>query len=148
MIRQAVGGDADAIRRCAAEAYGRYVPRIGRKPAPMMANFVEQIAARQVHVAVDGNDDVLGFIAFYPKDDHVFLEGVAVFPHAAGRGIGKALIAYCEAAASAQGIGAVHLYTNEKMTENLLIYPRLGYTEVDRRTEDGFNRVYFVKRLA
>ena len=44
-------------------------------------------------------------------------------------------------------LNAVHLYTNEKMAENLLIYPKLGYTEVERRTEDGFNRVYFEKTL-
>lgn len=35
----------------------------------------------------------------------------------------------------------LHLYTNEKMTENLSIYPKLGYVEVGRRTENGFNRV-------
>jgi len=33
------------------------------------------------------------------------------------------------------------------MTENLSIYPHLGYIEVDRREEDGFSRVYFEKRL-
>jgi len=43
---------------------------------------------------------------------------------------------------------AVHLYTNEKMTDNLSIYPRLGYVEVARRHEDGFDRVFFEKRLS
>jgi hypothetical protein len=33
------------------------------------------------------------------------------------------------------------------MTDNLSLYPHLGYAEVDRRTEDGFNRVYFEKDL-
>jgi hypothetical protein len=33
------------------------------------------------------------------------------------------------------------------MTENLSIYPRLGYVEVARRSEDGFNRVFFEKQL-
>jgi hypothetical protein len=33
------------------------------------------------------------------------------------------------------------------MTENLAFYPRLGYEEVDRRTDGGFERVFFVKRL-
>ena len=33
------------------------------------------------------------------------------------------------------------------MTENLELYPRLGYREVDRREEDGFSRVFFRKRL-
>ena len=47
-----------------------------------------------------------------------------------------------------RGLKAVHLYTNEKMTENLSLYPRLGYIEVARRMEDGFSRVYFEKSLA
>lgn len=148
MIRQAAGADESAIRKCAAEAYARYVPLIGRKPPPMVADFAEQIAAGQIHVAVDDDNDVQGFIVFYRRNGDLLLENVAVFPHASGRGIGKALIAYCEAAACSQGLGAVRLYTNEKMSENLLLYPRLGYTEVERRREDGFNRVYFVKRLA
>jgi hypothetical protein len=33
------------------------------------------------------------------------------------------------------------------MTENLKFYPRRGFTEVDRRTEDGFPWVYFRKQL-
>jgi GNAT superfamily N-acetyltransferase len=68
-------------------------------------------------------------------------------PRAAGRGVGKALIGFCENAAR-RLISTVHLYTNEMMTENLSIYPKLGYVEVGKRTEDGFNRVYFEKTLA
>ncbi len=37
--------------------------------------------------------------------------------------------------------------TNEKMSQNLSIYPHLGYVETGRRIEDGFNRVYFEKKL-
>jgi len=43
--------------------------------------------------------------------------------------------------------GRVSLYKNEKMTDNLSIFLRLGYVEVQRRSEDGFARVYFEKRL-
>jgi GNAT superfamily N-acetyltransferase len=68
-------------------------------------------------------------------------------PRAAGCGVGKTLIGFCENAARQRGMNAVHLYTNEKMTDNLSIYPKLGYVEVARRTESGFNRVYFEKSL-
>ena len=147
MIRQAVTEDEAAIRACAESAYARYVAAIGRKPAPMVADFAAQIAAGQVHVATDEGDGMQGFVVFFPKQDHMFLENVAVQPTAAGRGIGKSLIRFCEEEARRLGLGAVHLYTNEKMTENLSIYPHLGYTEVGRRTEEGFNRVFFEKRL-
>jgi ribosomal protein S18 acetylase RimI-like enzyme len=146
MIRQARTSDEPEIRDCAGQAYARYVPAIGRKPAPMVADFAAQIAAGQVYVATDERDLFAGFIVFYPEQGHILLENVAVLPRAAGRGVGKALIGFCEDAARQRGMD-VHLYTNEKMTENLSIYPRLGYVEVGRRTEDGFNRVYFEKSL-
>jgi len=111
----------------------------------MIADFTAQIAAGDVFIATDDQDRFQGFIVFHAEAGHVLLENVAVLPDAAGRGVGKALIGFCETAAQEQGLRAVQLYTNEKMAENLSIYPKLGYSEVGRRTEDGFNRVYFEK---
>ncbi|MBN8291596.1 GNAT family N-acetyltransferase [Rhodobacter sp. NTK016B] len=147
MIRLAEARDEAAIRDCAAQAYARYVPRIGREPAPMLADYASQIAAGRVHVSESDTGAFQGFIVFVNEDRHVLLENVAVLPEAAGQGIGKALIAFCEAAARAGGKRAVRLYTNAAMTENLSIYPRLGYIEYDRRVEDGFDRVCFEKIL-
>jgi ribosomal protein S18 acetylase RimI-like enzyme len=148
MIRPAQASDEPGIRDCAAQAYARYVPMIGRKPAPMVADFAAQIAAGVVYVATDDQATFQGFIVFYAEEGHILLENVAVLPSAAGRGVGKALISFCENAARQSGANAVHLYTNEKMTDNLSIYPRLGYVKVAQRTEDGFNRVYFEKSLS
>jgi hypothetical protein len=33
------------------------------------------------------------------------------------------------------------------MVENLRFYPQRGYTETNRAIEDGYRRVYFIKRL-
>lgn len=148
VIRPARPDDAPAIQACARQAYGRYVLRIGRPPAPMAADYAALIAAGDVHVATGADGGFLGFIVYRAAGRDLLLENVAVLPGAAGRGIGKALIAHCEQAARAQGAAAVRLYTNAKMTENLALYPRLGYTETARRSEDGFERVYFEKRLA
>lgn len=148
VIRRARPDDAPAIRGRARQAYARYVPRIGRPPAPMAADYAALIAVGDVSVATEADGGFLGFIVFRAAGRDLLLENVAVLPGAAGRGIGKALIAHCEQAARAQGAAAVRLYTNAKMTENLALYPRLGYTETARRSEDGFERVYFEKRLA
>ncbi|MDZ3992084.1 GNAT family N-acetyltransferase [Pseudomonas sp. Teo4] len=147
MIRLAKACDEPSIRTCAEQAYAHYVPLIGRKPAPMVADYVAQIAAGFVHVATDDQGGFQGFIVFYPEAGYMLLENVAVLPSAAGRGVGKALIGFCEHTARQLGLPAVHLYTNEKMTDNLSIYPKLGYVQVAQRTEDGFSRVYFEKSL-
>ncbi|WP_299823364.1 GNAT family N-acetyltransferase [uncultured Jannaschia sp.] len=148
MIRIAGEGDIPRIRSCAELAYSRYVTAIGRKPAPMVADFASQIVTGDVYVATDAEGEILGFIVFFEELGYIMLENVAVFPEAAGRGVGKELVGFCEETARRRGLDAVHLYTNEKMTENLSIYPRLGYLEVGRRTEDGFNRVYFKKSVS
>ena len=147
MIRKAVADDEAAIQECADKAFSGYISLIGRQPAPMTADFSAQIAAGQIYVVLNDGGDLLGYIAFFPQGNHMNLDSIAVLPAAAGRGIGKKLITFCEAEARRLGLEAVHLYTNEMMTANLSIYPRLGYVEVDRRTDEGFNRVFFQKKL-
>lgn len=147
MIRQAYTMDEPDVRDCAERAYARYIPLLGRKPTPMVADYGAQIAAGEVHVATDDDGILQGFIVFRPEGEYILLENIAILPSKAGRGIGKALIAFCEDEARRRGFGAVHLYTNVKMTENLSIYRRLGYVEVARRSENGFNRVFFEKAL-
>jgi ribosomal protein S18 acetylase RimI-like enzyme len=145
-IRKAVPEDLAAVEKIAIAAYEIYVERIGKKPAPMVADFKDQIAAGQMEVWQVGAQ-VAGFIVHYPCKDHVHIENVAVLPSFAGRGIGSKLIAMAEETARAKGFSAVELYTNEKMTENLSLYPHLGYRETGRREEAGFSRVYFRKEL-
>ncbi len=145
-IRQAISADLDAVKSCAKEAYAKYVQRIGKKPAPMIADFAAQIAAEIVHVMVD-DGSVLGFIVLYPRNDHVHVANVAVFPEQNGRGVGGELLAFAEHEARRLELPAVELYTNEKMTENLSIYPHLGFQEIGRRKQAGFSRVYFRKNL-
>lgn len=146
-IRRADVSDEAAVRACAEDAYKQYVVVIGRKPAPMVADFNALIASGFVYVATDEQSEILGFIVFYAKGDQVLLENVAVKTQATGRGIGKRLVAFCEKEASLLGASSVALYTNEKMTGNLSIYPHLGYQETDRKVEDGFNRIFFEKAL-
>ena len=128
-------------------SYAIYIDRIGKKPAPMVADFASQIERREVSIAISGEGDLQGFIVFFPKGENMFLENVAVLPEFQGEGIGRQLIGFCEDEARRRGRAGVELYTNEKMSENLDFYPKLGYEEICRKLEDGFNRVYFNKQL-
>ena len=145
-IRIAAKSDLPDIETCAAGAYAIYVDRIGREPAPMVADFATAIKKGQLYVAVE-NEQLAGFVVFYPQRDHVHLENVAVSPKFQQRGIGTGLIGFVEQRARAEGYCRLELYTNAKMTENLELYPRLGYQQFDRRIENGFDRVYFCKTL-
>ena len=146
MIRKAVAQDLEAVRNCARAAYAHYVERIGREPAPMVADFSAAIERGEVDV-IDVVGELAGYVVFYPESDHLHLENVAVDPVFQGQGLGYRLIEHVESSARQLGFERVELYTNAKMTENLELYPRLGYRQFDRRIEDGFDRVYFSKSL-
>ncbi len=145
-LRLAEPNDADAIRHCARHAYQKYVERIGRKPAPMIADFEDQIRQRHIWVLED-DDRLCGYAVFYPQSDRMFLENVAMDPSMQGRGYGRQLMDLVEREAVRSKLTGVSLYTNVLMHENLELYRALGYQETDRRREDGFDRVYFLKRL-
>ena len=146
-IHRARPEDGPFIRDIAEQAYEPYVRRIGQKPAPMVADFAALIDAAEVWVAVDFAE-ILGYIVMRPSGDALHIENIAVSPPRHGEGVGKALLNFAEAEAARIGIQRMDLYTNVKMRENLALYPRLGWVETDRRTENGFERVYFEKRLS
>ena len=146
MIRTAVAADVPAVAALVHDAYALYVPRIGQQPAPVTADHAGLVAAGRTSVAeVDGA--IAGVIVLIPADDHLLVENVAVAPAMQGRGVGGGLMRFAEQRATELGVGELRLYTNALMTENLALYPALGYTETGRRVEDGFARVYFSKRI-
>jgi len=143
-IVQAARGDARAVARCVRAAYAHYVERIGREPAPMTADYEALIGAGEVWVARAG-EDVAGVLVLRPRPPALLLENIAVAPDRQGEGLGRALMAFAEDRARAEGLAEVVLYTNERMTENLRFYPALGYVETGRAMQDGFARVFFRK---
>ena len=145
-IRLAEPADVAEIETCVREAYALYVPRIGREPAPMTADYAELITGGEVWVAVEAAS-VAGVLVLRPRPGSLFLENVAVPPARQGHGIGSALLAFAEQHAESLGLREITLYTNERMTENLTFYPARGYVETERRYDEGFHRVFFRKLL-
>jgi ribosomal protein S18 acetylase RimI-like enzyme len=146
MIRPARPDDADWARALVRRAYALYVPRMGKEPAPMLADYGALIAAGEVHALEDAGSPA-ALIVIYPKDDALFIENIAVDPGAQGRGHGRTLLAFAEREARRLGLEFLRLYTNARMTENLAYYPSLGFRETERREEDGYSRVFFEKRV-
>jgi ribosomal protein S18 acetylase RimI-like enzyme len=145
-IRAAQGSDVVALREIIERAYGIYIERIGRRPAPMDDDYAEKLREGHVFVA-ETEGEVVGLIVLLNAQDHLVIENIAVDPEHQGNGIGRSLMAYAEAYAAERRIPELKLYTNAAMTENLALYPRLGYREDDRRTENGLKRVFLSKRL-
>jgi ribosomal protein S18 acetylase RimI-like enzyme len=147
-IRPANAADCAAVVACVRAAYSKYLARVGREPAPMLADYPALIARGVVHVLPEPTAaDMRGLIVLWPTDGAMFVENVAVHPHYQGQGLGRRLMAFAEERARAADLLEMRLYTNEAMTENLEFYCRLGFEETGRRLDEGYRRVFLRKTL-
>jgi len=146
-LRRADPSDVETIEHIVHAAFDMYAARIGRQPAPMTADYRAAVAATRVWVLeVDG--EPVGIVVNEVHEDHLLLDTVAVAPGAQGHGYGALLLARAEDDARELGLPEVRLYTNEAMTENQSFYPRHGYIETARGRQDGYDRVFYAKRVA
>ncbi len=145
-LRRAGATDISAVTALVRAAYACWVPRIGREPAPMTADYGAAIARGEVTVLAAAGT-LAGVLVLIPDDTALMIENVAVAPSFQGRGHGRTLLAFAEQTARAQGYARLRLYTNAAMTENIALYARGGFAETQRATEHGLHRVYMEKAL-
>ena len=145
-IRSADAGGLATVEAIVREAYAVYTPRIGKPAGPVLADYAALIAGGHVHV-LDSDGTIVGVLVLLDEPDALLLEVIAVAPTAQGRGFGRRLIAFAEAAAGDAGHDVLRLYTNEVMTESQALYRRLGFVETHRAVEDGYRRIHMRKAL-
>jgi ribosomal protein S18 acetylase RimI-like enzyme len=145
-IRLATTNDLAEIIDCVRQAYSKYTERIGREPAPMLADYKAQLEQGIVRVLTE-QDDIRGLLVSFPEDDHYFIRNIAVYPAFQGYGYGKQLMTFAQEQAKTLHLSEVSLYTNVAMTENIAFYSKIGFEEIDRMIENGYHRVYMRKRL-
>lgn len=146
-LRPATAADAAGISECVRAAYTHYVERIGTPPGPMLDDYHQVVRDHRAYV-IDDDGRVVGVLVLMDKEGGLLLDNVAVLPSRQGEGIGRRLIEHAESEARRLGHRHLDLYTHQKMTENIAMYARNGYEEIDRRTERGFPRVYMRKQLS
>lgn len=144
VFRRAGPTDAAMVAAITEAAYAKWVPVIGRKPKPMLADFNAAIRDHLIELAYL-NDVAVGLIELIPAADHLLLENIAVDPAAHGQGIGRRLMRRVEQHAIERSLPTVRLYTNKAFATNLGFYQRLGYRiEGEEPYKEGFT-VYFAK---
>ena len=143
-LRRATAADLPAIKALIDAAYARYLTRMDKPPGPMLRDYGPSVEAGTTWVT---GSPITAVLTLSPSDNHLLIENIAVHPSVQGRGLGRALMSFAEQEAARRGLTRMALYTHEVMTENQAIYARLGYTEVKRRAEDGYRRIYMEKRL-
>ncbi len=86
-IRVAVLADVPVVKAVTDMAYHHYIARIGVVPQPMEADHMANVAAGRVFVT---GEPVIGLVVIEERDDHLFLDSIAVHPDAHGTGGGAA----------------------------------------------------------
>ncbi len=146
VVETAKAEDVPAIKLMIDAAYSKYIERFGKLPAAMTADY-DKLAETQSLYVLRVRGTVIGSVLLSRDDDSIKVNNLVVEPSAQGRGFSRVLMDRAEDVARAQGLAAVTLFTNEKMHENIALYTKIGFIETGRRTEDGFNRVFFRKSL-
>ena len=145
--RPATAADVIAITALVRGAYAKYVPRMGREPVPMRADYGKALREHQLWVMEEAGE-IIATVELVPGKDHLLIENVAVSPHHQGRGLGRQMLTFAEAEALRQGLHEMRLYTAEVMAENIRLYANIGYVETEKKIVSDIPRVYMSKRLA
>ena len=143
-VRRATAADGAVVAEIISAAYEKYLTRMDRPPAPMLRDHAPMIEAGTLWVA---GDPVAGVITLLRTGDTLLIENLAVRPSAQGTGVGRALMDFAELQATRLGVTRLALYTHVVMTENQAIYRHLGYRETERKTVNGYHRVFMEKAL-
>jgi ribosomal protein S18 acetylase RimI-like enzyme len=146
LVRSATTSDALAVLACVNEAFEPYIARIGKAPAPMQHDYPKLISEGRVWVA-EMNAEIVGVLVQYETKDGFYLDTVASSGKCRGIGVGRTLLQFAEVEAVRRGFRSIYLCTNSKMVENQALYPKIGYVEYDRRSEAGYDRVFYRKAL-
>jgi ribosomal protein S18 acetylase RimI-like enzyme len=146
-IRAATAADVSVIGQIVEQAYRHYVSRIGKPPGPMLDDYAARVLEGVVWVIAEGSA-VAGIIVLLPRPEYLLLDNIAVAPARQGSGLGRQLLAFAEAEAMRRDYREIRLYTHQTMTENQRLYATIGYKEIGRGTEAGYERVFMRKQLA
>lgn len=146
-IRKAEAGDVEPVRSCVVAAYSTYLSAMDQRPAPMLDDYEQLIEDGLVRVAeIDGV--LRGAIVLWPRDDHLYVDNIAVHPDAQGTGVGGRLLTVADDECRSAGLSEIRLYTNEVMADNVRYYKRRGFVETHRATDNGYRRIYFSRQLS
>jgi GNAT superfamily N-acetyltransferase len=112
----------------------------------MIADYELAVREHQFDL-VDDADGLAGLVETSLREDHLWIENIAVRPDCQGRGLGRRLLARAEQRATSAGLGELRLLTNGAFAANVALYERVGYVITHREPFMGGTTVHMSKRL-
>lgn len=146
-MRLASAVDVDAIRELVRAAYAKWVPVVGREPRPMTAAYEDSINRHRFDL-LHADAKLIALIETAIREDHLWIENVAVLPEHQGRGYGRRLLAHAEELAADAGLSEIRLLTNAAFEANVHLYEAVGYRTTSTEPFMGGTTLYMSKRLS
>jgi GNAT superfamily N-acetyltransferase len=88
------------------------------------------------------NGEQLGFLAFYPEGDHLYLSKFYLYKSLRGKGYGRKMLEFLILKAKGAGLSAIELNVN-KYNSAVQIYEKLGF-KIIRSEKNDIGRGYFM----
>jgi N-acetylglutamate synthase-like GNAT family acetyltransferase len=104
-------------------------------------------------VVAEKDGKVVGFIVFSLERDYAYIDDIDITKNEQRKGIGKALVAYVEKVARANGYRCVKTDTTENVEgvswKSYGFWTKMGFKNTGERlpTKWGFNMILFAKKL-
>lgn len=142
----ATPADAALIRDIVNAACKRWVKVIGRDLTPMGVDYASAAVQNRIDLLSIG-DLITGLVETSLRDDHLWIENIAVSPVEQGKGYGKCLLAHAEKLARAAGKAEIRLRTDAALEANIALYRRMGYNITATEPFLNGTAVFMSKRL-
>ncbi|MHA3976673.1 GNAT family N-acetyltransferase [Halovulum sp. GXIMD14794] len=146
MIRHARMSDLQQIRYLAQTQFAPYALRVRGRREPLPDDLRKLVEDERIYVFVQDNG-IRGFIIYHISGPDVHIEALAVSYRYRRRGVGRQLLDAADREGLKHHCRRAIFYTNAQMFENLAYFRGKGFTEVDRRFDHGFERVYMERYL-
>ena len=135
-IRRARMSDAPAIALVLKTAFAQYealyTAAALAATAPPSDVIEQRIREGPVWVA-QRDDSCIGTVSAVPREDRLYIRGMATLPEARGLGVARALLEHVEMHARGMGFSELELRTTPFLTNAIALYESAGF----RRREDG-----------
>jgi GNAT superfamily N-acetyltransferase len=134
--------DWEAVRTLIHDAFAYMEGRID-PPSSALRLTPQSMAADAANGALllaELGSTLVGCVFVRPKQDTLYIGKLAVRPGLHGSGVGKALVAAARAEARALGLGALELQTRIELTENHVVFARMGFMKTGETAHQGYQR--------
>ena len=140
-------GDADGIERMSSVATAivreYYDPILGTAQNDYMLEMFQSVRAIKEQLDrgvsyyfVEGDGKIIGFFAFYPKKDCLYLSKFYLEAPARGRGAGKRALEFIKGEAAGAGKDSIELNVNRNNIDTIGFYEATGFRRIRSEKND------------